>query len=823
MSSPRKNDAKYLWWSLLALGFQPETAVAATGRTLRHISLGEHMFDKPNKDAFYIVTYYLFEKLNPVHTNKVFRSRSCWPVLDRKTDAEFRKITYDWLRDISVECGNAFPKVVASLFLSPGGFKFINLMLHFTKHVMLQDMKKFSRDNSWVPEGAVSKAQSVETARKRFQLAKNRFQRALVGQDRTIQEYYSRAQSLVKSIRELRAENAKYDDLLKQNKEEHESILQTEKIKKVQSLWADLNKVLSVLEEERKVVECVVKGNVDQYTLDGAEVSLKIPRLLLEQVEDSVNASRVGNVYEAGQINVLRLLELLNVALKLLREEFRLAGNSTVDLDVQAVEGKVTLQKRTLETLKSMRKKISKEDLPELKKNIREIETDWEKKWEDYLKQKPLMLLVSEDPALDLLSPMEPLSFEPASESICKSSVFSQYPAKLSVFEETLPVVTIAVCTQATSDVEQDACSLCTVIVQKTASISKIGIAWFTKLCRSCRTIPRFPHKVPSFAYAKWPFTKTTSFLILTATEVLLYLQFKTVSLLFAEAVATSPASCERRGLELEEILSALSNPFSTRKQLPRTPDSLISDVKSSWRRAVEEGEAEKARLSEKFAEVDVKPVLALPVDEEPAPRPEEPFQNSYPVQVNGGPSENAGAEHLSGLLMMEEKDSLHSTISWKSMQPTDGQDSSDIIQFGIAHETMPEILDIESFQSSIDFESEDQTFDSSNIEDDEAEELVLPGLVSDIQEPLVDLHDIRSRFEKIRQACKEASFTGSEKGEGEPVSSWSTGGDSNPGDKETDRVFSLDLDSLESPTPRSKDKQWSLPKLITFSPLDEL
>ncbi|XP_069045651.1 HAUS augmin-like complex subunit 6 [Lepisosteus oculatus] len=805
MSSPRKNDAKYLWWSLLALGFQPETAVAATGRTIRHISLGEHMFDKPNKDAFYIVTYYLFEKLNPVHTNKVFRS--CWPVLDRKTDAEFRKITYDWLRDISVEYGNAFPKVVASLFLSPGGFKFINLMLHFTKHVMLQDMKKFSRDNSWVPEGAVSKAQSVETARKRFQLAKNRFQRALVGQDRTIQEYYSRAQSLVKSIRELRAENAKYDDLLKQNKEEHESILQTEKIKKVQSLWADLNKVLSVLEEERKVVECVVKGNVDQYTLDGAEVSLKIPRLLLEQVEDSVNASRVGNVYEAGQINVLRLLELLNVALKLLREEFRLAGNSTVDLDVQAVEGKVTLQKRTLETLKSMRKKISKEDLPELKKNIREIETDWEKKWEDYLKQKPLMLLVSEDPALDLLSPMEPLSFEPASESICKSSVFSQYPAKLSdVSWECSPARTRT----SLETPERKGLEFKSSVISARLSAPSNVLTPGPQQASIKQHTGSEKKLQPKVAGVK----KNSS---------ILQKECDNLADQFAEAVATSPASCERRGLELEEILSALSNPFSTRKQLPRTPDSLISDVKSSWRRAVEEGEAEKARLSEKFAEVDVKPVLALPVDEEPAPRPEEPFQNSYPVQVNGGPSENAGAEHLSGLLMMEEKDSLHSTISWKSMQPTDGQDSSDIIQFGIAHETMPEILDIESFQSSIDFESEDQTFDSSNIEDDEAEELVLPGLVSDIQEPLVDLHDIRSRFEKIRQACKEASFTGSEKGEGEPVSSWSTGGDSNPGDKETDRVFSLDLDSLESPTPRSKDKQWSLPKLITFSPLDEL
>ncbi|MEQ2203013.1 hypothetical protein XENOCAPTIV_022566 [Xenoophorus captivus] len=45
------------------------------------------------------------------------------------------------------ETANPGSKVVMSLFLSPGGPKFISLMLHLAKHVMLQDMKTFTTGN----------------------------------------------------------------------------------------------------------------------------------------------------------------------------------------------------------------------------------------------------------------------------------------------------------------------------------------------------------------------------------------------------------------------------------------------------------------------------------------------------------------------------------------------------------------------------------------------------------------------------------------------------------------------------------------------------
>ena len=53
---------------------------------------------------------------------------------------------------------------------------------------------------------------------------------------------------------------------------------------KVQSLWASVNETLMFLEEEREVVSSVL-SLVNQYTLDGTNVAINIPRLLLEKIE----------------------------------------------------------------------------------------------------------------------------------------------------------------------------------------------------------------------------------------------------------------------------------------------------------------------------------------------------------------------------------------------------------------------------------------------------------------------------------------------------------------------------------------------------------
>ncbi|XP_041078182.1 HAUS augmin-like complex subunit 6 [Polyodon spathula] len=900
------HNADYLWMSLLALGFRPGDAAASIGKPTSHVSLGVHMFSKPNKDAFYIVAHFLFEKLNPTRANDVFRF--CWPPLDRKTDAEFRKMSYGWLQEIYNECGGCFPKIVASLFLSPGGAKFINLIFHFAKYVVMQAIKKHVRaDDTWEAEVAGSKAQYLETKTMRCKLVKNRFQQAALRQHNLIQEYQKKAQSLVKSMRDLRAESVEYDNLrkLKNDHDDQERGVCAGKIKKVQSLWACLKEVISHLEHEKEVVDSVVKGSVDQYTLDGTDVSVKVPRLLLEKIEKSVHTLHTGNLYEAGNINFIRIIELLNDALKLLCEEQLRTGPCKVELDVQLIEGQMKLQTKTLQGLKRLREKITKEALPDVKESILEKEKAWDKKWEGLLKQNPLSLLNNENPALDLLPAMSALSFEPATEAGYKMSVFSQYPAAFPDSPKEGTSSNSFLCDLG-KNMEKE-------LDHRRSSLAEIinttGRAKCTSLSEPCTEsdvsgarpnewnevqVYKSLTSVNDFSCKR---KRTQSLGRIQANA--LYKEYDNLADKFAEAVATSPAGFGRKAFELEDILSTLtSDPFMTRKELPRTPESLLSDIRISWRKAVVEGEAQQARLSGKqisdeteeqldnlvdssiacfmspqgseleetlsdpvnklanwtdfptpVASCETKKLFKTGVikdlqsevsswnsasngagspDHDPVMQhklsPEVSFLNMKPALQAGRHLPNRKLTDFCELSYGVESVSLHSTLSWNSthMLGIEGCADSDIVQFGISNETLPEMLGNESLNSSSGLCSEDEGMDCNKVT--EKENYCLTANLAEIhKEQRVDFQSFRSRYEKIRQAYSK-TFPPEEVEEPD-VETSPQSVDVNPEPAQwerVDRVFTLDLDFLETLTPTSKDKRLTLPKLAAFSPLND-
>lgn len=61
---------------------------------------------------------------------------------------------------------------------------------------------------------------------------------------------------------------------------------------KVRSLWSTIDEMLSSTSGEQQAVESVLKGEVDQHILDGTNRVLKIPRTLLERVEQLPNQVR---------------------------------------------------------------------------------------------------------------------------------------------------------------------------------------------------------------------------------------------------------------------------------------------------------------------------------------------------------------------------------------------------------------------------------------------------------------------------------------------------------------------------------------------------
>ncbi|XP_054457348.1 HAUS augmin-like complex subunit 6 [Anoplopoma fimbria] len=801
----QKKNGRYLWFSLLGLGLQPDTALSLfAGKTssVKHINLGPNMFDKPNKDAFYIVTHFLLERLNPTRFNETYRY--CWPVLSHKADAEFRKVTCVWLREIMDETANAGSKVVASLFLSPGGPKFISLMLHLSNHVMLQEMKTFTTDDSWVPEAAAMPGSSLDMAVKRLNLIHTRFLKAAVSQDRFLHEYQRRAQLLVKSIRDIRAEGAKYDELLKRHSSDstQEVVSLAEKTQKVRSLWSDIDGMLSTTKEEQHVVESVLKGDVDQYILDGTDRVLKIPRSLLERIEQLPHQLSSGNVYESGQLNLLCTVELMNHALQLLREERSQVSHAPKpQLNPQQLQEKCQQMARALQNLHLIRQRISKEEIPEVRSTIRELEVAWDRKWMDTLKDTPLVSFLNEDPALGFLSPMAPLSFEPAAEASYRSSVFSQYPATLlekpakSKSPEGLPPSNTnlkssgpATAVRSESPVVRSESpvvrSESPVVTNQATSQANSSLDWLFD------SPPSSPLKAPTVAPPQASVRKTAHFHqkgAPTRTNTqdrktkILDMECDNLADQFADAVTTaSPTEGRVKGLDLDGLLGTLhGDPFSTRKQLTRTPESLILDVKTSWRKAVEEDKAEKiGRL----------------------------------VKLN---------DSVKGLLtpLNEQGVALKSTALWDtfSMEAFDSPSGtgSSAVQFSLDHETLPEMPSCDSLLSL-----DDEAVDMQSEDDDE---LLIPSLKTETQSPLITRHHLA----QIQQECGNGSYMESKKSLPECLNQkpYDPTGDilwqMEPAKsvEATDKVFSLDLETLETPSPPKK-QEYSLPKLITFSPI---
>ncbi|XP_076000026.1 HAUS augmin-like complex subunit 6 [Genypterus blacodes] len=801
----QKKNSKYLWFALLGLGFEPDSAVS--GKTnIKHIHLGPNMFDKPNKDAFYIVINFLLEKLNPTRFHEAYRH--CWPVLNHKADAEFRKVTCAWLREVMDESSNAGYKVVASLLLSPGGPRFISLMLHLANHVMLHEMKTFTTDESWAPEAAAAPSSSLDMAVKRHKLVHNRFLRTAVEQDSLLQGYQRRAHLLVKSMRDIRAENTKYDELLKRHSSDgaQEGTSTAEKTEKVRALWSAIDGMLSAIKEEQHAVDCVLKGDVDRYVLDGTDGALKIPRILLERIERLPHQLSAGNMYEGGQLNLLCVLELTNHALQLLRDKrSHVGGAPPAQLNPHFLQEKCQQMARVVQDLNLLRQRISKEEIPEVGSAIRELEVEWNKKWMDTLKDVPLASFLNDDLALGLLSPMAPLSFTPAAEASYKNGVFSQYPAKLlegtPAESKTLEgVVTNYSSLKSSSPVtveKVDAAPAPEVISRANTSLD-----WLFDTPS--------PHTMTSLPPIQASVTKTPrahSKVLTTRTQTqILDWECDNLANQFADAVTTaSPVEGSFKALELEDLLGTLrGDPFSTKKQLPRTPESLIMDVKSSWRKAMEEDEAEKSRQPAKFNDSitgrltplgEPQKVLLSPIKEV---LPQNVSPDFTPAATCQG---HTPVRHRVGMLL---KSSLSLDASNFEFLESPSGPSSSAVHFSLAHETFPEMLSSDSLLS-LDMEA-------SDLNEDEFLIPHMPVMKTETKCTPLTTHQAPSP-----KAFQDGSFlllnevTALDK-------DWLMGAATSEGD--ADKVFSLDLDTLESPT---HQREHSLPKLITFSPIDDL
>ncbi|KAM8881246.1 HAUS augmin-like complex subunit 6 [Synchiropus picturatus] len=747
-----ETDGKHLWWSLLGLGFNPETLNS------KHIILGPGMFDKPNKDAFYIIIHFLLGKLNPTRCQETYRF--CWPVLNQKMDADFRKATCTWLREILDE------NVNASLLLSPGGPKFTGVMLQLVRYTLLFEMKTLNNDEGWFPEVAAKRASSPELEVKRFQLVRRRFLRAALHQDVLLREHQRRSQTMAKSVRELQAESLQYNELLKRYESNQEGSA-PDGVKLVRSLSSTVDEMLANSANGQEVLKGVLKGLANQQTLEGPAHVLQIPPRLLEKVEQLPHQLHSGPLYQDGQLNLLGAMELMNHSLQLLKAERHNVSNSPkLELSTFSLQNYSEQMTRHLQDLRLTRQKISKEEIPEVQCSIHELEAEWDRKWTELLKETPLASFLNKDSAPGLLSPISQLSFEPSTETSSGASVFSMFAAKL--LEK--------------SESQDGMLSSLQIQSGRPAALSQHGVT--EPSSPRVNSSLDFIFNTPSPPMSVTPIQEDRMCLTpdnKTKTPVqklgstrtksqILDLESDNLANQFAEAVMISPKGDKVPYMDLEDILCNLRDPFSTRKRLLRTPESLIQDVKDSWRKAVGSCEAKKQNTSELDESLGgrLQPIYSLSSSESPDCCP-----------------------------TINQQEALKSSLFWE----TTGTDSLDCsaVPFSLNLETLPEMSSCDSLLS---LGEDDYQLDNSPL----AQTPALNTSASLIRTPQTGYFRTSEKC-LIDSPGLDGEWVGGHPSIVEPSSN----------------VFSLDLDSLDlRPSTPSDKQEYSLPTLITFSPIDD-
>ncbi|XP_011785804.1 PREDICTED: HAUS augmin-like complex subunit 6 [Colobus angolensis palliatus] len=829
-------EKEHLWMYLQALGFEPGPATIACGKIVSHTHLGVFL--------------------------SVQENRFCWPPFDQKSDTEFRKHCCEWIKRISGECGSSFPQVVGSLFLSPGGPKFIHLMYHFARFVAMKYIKSNSKNSSHhFVETFNIKPQDLHKCIARCHFARSRFLRILQREDCVTQKYQENAQLSVKQVRNLRSECIGLENQIKKMEpyDDHSNI--EEKIQKVRSLWASVNETLMFLEKEREVVSSVVSV-VNQYALDGTDVAINIPRLLLDKIEK----------------------QMFQVSIFLCYYRYRI-----------------------------------KDDLTTIRQSVVEKQGEWHKKWKEFLGLSPFSLIKGWTPSVDLLPPMSPLSFDPASEEVYAKSILCQYPASLPDTHKQHNQENGCRGDSNTLGALHDlANSPASFLLQSVSSSDRNSVTLLekdTKMRTPKEKNEAISKKIPEFEVENSPLldvatnTESSAFggsLPAKKIDPFQKEQDHLVEEIARAVLSDSPQLSEGNEIKLEELIDSLaSNPFLTRNQIPRTPENLITEIRSSWRKAIEMEEnriVEPTQMDAEHREVlpeslpvlhsqrefsmddfllettvsdfgqsrsteekvvsdckcmPQKPVLTSHIDEPPTQNQSdllnkkaiykqdleclaftklsetsqmETFSPAVGnrIDVMGG-SEEEFMKILDHLEVSCNKPSTNKTMLWNSFQIPSGISSKSFKDndFGILHETLPEEVGHLSFNSSSSSEANFKLEPDSPMHGGILLEDVVGGRQT-TPESNFNLQALRSRYEALKKSLskkrEESYLSNSQTPERHKPELSPT-----PQSVQTDDVLNF-LDTCDLHTDHRKtslpmsigERKRSLSPLIKFSPVEQ-
>ncbi|KAF1607295.1 UNVERIFIED_CONTAM: HAUS augmin-like complex subunit 6, partial [Eudyptes robustus] len=503
---------------------------------------------------------------------------------------------------------SCLPQITPSSFISPAGPKFIHLLYQLARHIVFEDMKTNSVGTD-IPfaEAVKLRPKDMFMANARWRVAYNKLLQILQKEDFIIQEYEKKSQLLIKEIKQIKSEYAVLQIQsckMKQNDQNKND--KTGRIQKVRSMWTLIMEMLTSLKKEKEVVDSVLdvlEDSVGQCILDGTNVVFSVPWLLAHRVESDIHQLCTGNVYEAEKLNFLTVIQLVNEALRTLRDE---CCQSELKQQLQVIENRITLRNKVLQDLEAKRLKIEQQHCVSTSGSISRKQEDWEVKWRSFLHLCPFNLTLDQDPVSTVQYVCDSVhevcygKDDGALEAMMDESTppprwISSVPLELSKASEKKDVVIEKNLHIETSKGKKK--PVPPKILKNGKGESTISEMW--------ENAGDHVTQMESPVKKEDPLKKARDEL---AEEVA-----KTV-------ISGSPQSGEGKGMTLEDLISSLAfNPFLTRKQIPRTPENLLTEIRSSWRKAIQTEGSSELELAPTEVMTEEAPVDARPIMQEVA------------------------------------------------------------------------------------------------------------------------------------------------------------------------------------------------------------
>ncbi|RUS84558.1 hypothetical protein EGW08_007653 [Elysia chlorotica] len=362
-----------------------------------HITFSKDMFNLPNKAGSEAVLHFLFDRLNPTLFKEQFRD--CWPVVDRKAEMQFRKVCNTWLSSIQADNPDAhLPRINASLLLSPGGRKYIHLLYKFSTYVLTQAMIKehgFDMDEALVypalNRSSVAEVMRISLEESTLQLHSSCFEQLhlTVAANRKWRES---ADELVKTYRRLSrakrdcedkkrqlvntlTENAKKQGLSLPAKrtismfdsgQDIYSKHRRKRMEKARAEWSELHSFDEDMRDKRNILKSVLDSASEKPALNGNDLGVQIPNLLLQEFQREIQMQEIDNVYKGGCLNLETVTLLWNMCLRRYKDQMKSETMPDLTNEIPSIKAQVDQYHSNLQIVQKTRDEMMNVIIPKI-------------------------------------------------------------------------------------------------------------------------------------------------------------------------------------------------------------------------------------------------------------------------------------------------------------------------------------------------------------------------------------------------------------------------------------------------------------------------